>query len=240
MISALKEKKAIDNYRILWYDNNEIQNTVRRLKPLKSTKRVIKEKTTVDKVTGEILSKETEFQFAKEPNYIKLYFDCLGVYISNDGLTASLNDMLVEVLKRSTYAEEGQTVYLNAYTKEQICKATGKSKRRIEQAITTWTDNKILIRVARGVYQVNPYIIGKGDWRNVSKLRATFDFGAGTVDMTREYQEQQNNAQTASESVTEAFKEPSCEDEEPLLFPEHEVAAAAAMTTDDIRQRYGL
>ncbi len=174
---------------------------------MKNTKRVIKEKTTVDNTTGEILSKETEFQFSKEPNYIKLYFDCLGVYISNDGLTASLNDMFVEVLKRSTYAEDGQIVHLDAYTKERICKATGKGMERLKQAIRTWTHNKILIRVARGVYQVNPYIIGKGDWRNVSKLRATFDFTSGSVSMSREYQTQTDNAQTASEGVVEPIKQ---------------------------------
>ena len=28
----------------------------------------------------------------------------------------------------------------------------------------------------RGVYIVNPYIIAKGKWENVKKLRATFDF----------------------------------------------------------------
>ena len=101
---------------------------------------------------------------------MKLYFDCLGVYIKNEGLTTALNDMLVEVLKRSTYAEEGQMVYLNTFTKEQVCKATGKSMERMKQAIRIWVKNKILVRVARGVYQVNPYIVRarherKGDWK---------------------------------------------------------------------------
>ena len=29
--------------------------------------------------------------------------------------------------------------------------------RRLEQAITTWVKNRVLIRVARGIYQVNPF-----------------------------------------------------------------------------------
>ena len=32
--------------------------------------------------------------------------------------------------------------------------------RRLEQAITTWVKNRVLIRVARGIYQVNPFIFG--------------------------------------------------------------------------------
>ena len=30
--------------------------------------------------------------------------------------------------------------------------------RRLEQAITTWVKNRVLIRVARGIYQVNPFL----------------------------------------------------------------------------------
>ena len=46
--------------------------------------------------------------------------------------------------------------------------------RRLEQAITTWVKNRVLIRVARGIYQVNPFIFGRGDWRDIANLRATF------------------------------------------------------------------
>ena len=95
-------------------------------------------------------------QFSKEPGFVKFFTDCLGVYIKNDGLSASLNDMLLEVLHRASTRR--QIVHLGAYDKEQICKATHKSMRRLEQAITTWVKNRVLIRVARGIYQVNPFI----------------------------------------------------------------------------------
>ena len=139
----------------------------------KEMKRVLRENTTVDAQTGEVLKRETTVQFSKEPGFVKLYFDCLGVYIKNDGLSASLNDMLLEVLHRASYAQDGQIVHLGAYDKEQICKATHKSMRRLEQAITTWVKNRVLIRVARGIYQVNPFIFGRGDWRDIANLRAT-------------------------------------------------------------------
>ena len=61
-------------------------------------------------------------QFSKEPAYVKLYFDCLGTYIKNDGLSESCNDLLVEVLKRTSYAEDGQVVHLDSYTREQTAK----------------------------------------------------------------------------------------------------------------------
>lgn len=154
---------------------------------MKATKRVLREDVEYDSATGEITRRKTTLEFSKEPAYVKLYLDCLGVYIKNDGLTSSLNDMLVEVLKRSSYAEEGQIVHLNTFTKEQVCKATGKGMERMKQAIRIWVDNKILVRVARGVYQVNPYIFGKGEWRNIANLRASFDFNGGKVEVEREY-----------------------------------------------------
>ena len=91
---------------------------------MKQVKRILRENTTVDTQTGEVLQRETTVQFSKEPAYVKLYFDCLGTYIKNDGLSESCNDLLVEVLKRTSYAEDGQVVHLDSYTREQICKAT--------------------------------------------------------------------------------------------------------------------
>ena len=135
-------------------------------------------------------------QFTKEPAYVKLYFDCLGVYIKNDGLNESLNDMLLEVLKLGNYADEEQTVTLVAYQKEKICKKTGKSMARLEQAITTWVKNKILIRIARGTYRINPWIFGKGEWRDISNLRANFDFKNGQVTVEREYKQEKVKEKT--------------------------------------------
>ena len=169
---------------------------------MKQVKRILRENTTVDTQTGEVLQRETTVQFSKEPAYVKLYFDCLGTYIKNDGLSESCNDLLVEVLKRTSYAEDGQVVHLDSYTREQICKATHKSLARLKQAITTWTKNKVLIRVARGVYQVNPYIFGRGEWRDIANLRATFNFSKGSVTVTREYEEGHREARIDIETGT--------------------------------------
>ena len=153
---------------------------------MKPTKRVLREEV-VEDADGKVTSRKTTLEFSKEPAYVKLYFDCLGVYIKNEGLTSSLNEMLIEVLKRSSYAEEGQIVHLDKFTKEQVCKATGKSMERMKQAIRTWEKNGILTRVNRGVYEVNPFIFGKGDWRNIAKLRATFRFDQGIIEVVRQY-----------------------------------------------------
>ena len=117
--------------------------------------------------------------------------------------------MLLEVLHRASYAQDGQIVHLGAYDKEQICKATHKSMRRLEQAITTWVKNRVLIRVARGIYQVNPFIFLAGDWRDIANLRATFNFSEGSVTVTRDYKDghyEELDTQNTSETHEDALE----------------------------------
>lgn len=155
---------------------------------MKQTKTILREEREVDSTTGELLRHKQVIQYSKEPAYVKLYLDSLGVFISNEGLSKSLNDMLVEAMKMITYASDEQLLTLGKYQKEKICKATGKSKRRLEQAITIWVENNVLIRVARSTYRLNPYIFGKGEWRDIENLRATFDYRNGTVETEIEYE----------------------------------------------------
>lgn len=167
-------------------------------------KTVLRSEIQKDLITGEIKKEKITIQYEKEPAYVKLYFDCLGVFIKNDGLNSSLNDVLIEVLKRTTYAEEGQIVHLDKFTKTLICKATGKSMPRLNQIIATWLKNDIVTRIARGIYQINPWIFGKGEWRNISDLRATFNFGNGIVELEKTFAEMQDpTTQKAQEMFNE-------------------------------------
>ena len=83
-----------------------------------------------------------------------------------------------------------------------------QSMRRLEQAITTWVKNRVLIRVARGIYQVNPFIFGRGDWRDIANLRATF-FSEGSVTVTRDYKDghyEELDTQNTSETHEDALE----------------------------------
>ena len=76
----------------------------------------------------------------------------------------------------------GQIIYLNAALKKNIATATGKTVKRIEQAITDFVKTGVFSRIATGTYQVNAELFGKGDWRDIKNIRATFDFGKGTIE----------------------------------------------------------
>ena len=88
----------------------------------KEMKRVLRENTTVDTQTGEVLKRETTVQFSKEPGFVKLYFDCLGVYIKNDGLSASLNDMLRSPSPCKLCTRRGKSYTLAHTTRSKFAK----------------------------------------------------------------------------------------------------------------------
>ena len=151
---------------------------------MKTTDRVTYERTKIDYTTGEITSQEFIHRYGAEPAYVKLYLDCL---CDLKGLSKSLNPILIELLKHMSYAgkdEEfgGQLIYLNSVLKRNICKVVKRSMIRLDQALGDFCKAQILKRVARGTYQVNPYLFGKGDWKDIKNIRATIDFGARTIE----------------------------------------------------------
>lgn len=141
-------------------------------------------RTVVDHISGEIIEEEWIHKRGSEPPFIKLYLDCLCDF---KGLSKSLNPILLEFLKYMTYANTddpngGQIIYLNAALKKNIANATGKTVKRIEQAITDFVKTGVFSRIATSTYQVNADLFGKGDWKDIKNIRATFDFGKGTIE----------------------------------------------------------
>lgn len=151
---------------------------------MKTEDKVTYERTVVDHVSGEIVEQEFIHKRGAEPPFVKVYLDCLCDF---KGLSKSLNPILLEFLKYMTYANSaepsgGQIIYLNAALKRNIAAATGKTVKRIEQAITDFVKTGVFMRIATGTYQVNAELFGKGDWKDIKNIRATFDFGNGTIE----------------------------------------------------------
>lgn len=143
-----------------------------------------REEYNVDRETGEILSEKketTEMGYVEtEPQYIKIYLDCI---LRFKGISSSFNPILLSLCKHMQYADQNQIVFVNKYIKEIICGECGVKIKRVEQAIKEFVDSGLLMRKARGVYLVNPYIISRGKWEDIKKLRATFDFMTGDIDV---------------------------------------------------------
>lgn len=138
--------------------------------------------TNVDHETGEIMSQQTESlemgYIEVEPQYIKIYLDCI---LKFKGISSSFNPILLALCRHMHFADKNQIVFVNKYVKDIICAECGVKTKRVEQAVKQFVDAGLLKRQARGVYLVNPYIISRGKWEDIKKLRATFDFITGDI-----------------------------------------------------------
>lgn len=135
----------------------------------------------IDCMTGEILSAEekTVTKTAGEPDYIKIYYETMMAFNQIHDIPISF------VVAASSFIEwtnEGKPIYitLNKRIKQEMSESCGVDVRQIERYIKKAVETGLFFRtVYRGVYEVNPFMIAKGRWESVKKLRASFDFVNG-------------------------------------------------------------
>ena len=145
---------------------------------------VIEEKTTADAISGEV-TKEivsvNKFR-SEEPDYVKLYIKAWCEFKEIKGINTAF---LYQLLPSMTYAQHGQIIYTNSAMKKNIAKCLKWSEKtacqRASLEIRKLCDAGILRKIQNGEYQVNPELIGKGEWKHIKLLRATFNLETGEV-----------------------------------------------------------
>jgi|SRR5699024_1103019 len=132
----------------------------------------ITERTEYDGETGEVTHKEEShtIQIPSEPNFIKLYIDDL-LYLQD--LPRGLNGILYAFLKRMAY---GNQIAVNAAVKRQIAKEVDLSMSSINNALSNLVKGKIFHRIDTGLYEVNSNFFGKGEWKDIAKLRMNIEY----------------------------------------------------------------
>lgn len=125
---------------------------------------------------GRSIKKETNtsYYIESEPPYVKMYLDTV-LYLKD--LPKGYNPVLMAILKRLPWANQDQDIAINAGMKRKMANEIGCSVSRINNAITDFVKGEVLYRVDTGVYRVNPYLFGRGDWNDIARLRleVTFD-----------------------------------------------------------------
>lgn len=137
--------------------------------------------------TGEVVAtNKTSIQsvkVSKEPAFIKLYLEHL---ICFKGLSISINSILAELLQQCSYAnindaEGGMILYINKALKKTIASKLNLSVSRIDHSITEFVKKDLMRRLDLGKYQFNPHFFGKGEWKDIQNIRATYDYNTGEV-----------------------------------------------------------
>jgi len=129
--------------------------------------KVIETSTSINYETGEIREQSVVKRFkGDEPNYIKLYLKDISYLY---GLPATAGDLLKELLKYVTYGT--QEIALNTEVKNRIAAEVGLAKQTLNNRLQDLVNKGILIRSGIGMFLLNPYLFGKGDWKTINELR---------------------------------------------------------------------
>lgn len=135
-----------------------------------------------DPDTGEI-TYDTRYSISainNEDDYIKVY-RYLNTVFAFKGIEKRLIPTLMEICNYMSFADRGQEVHLDKYTKEKIARAIGYQLPEVNKHISALKKADVLRPIARGVYAINPFIVGRGKWSDIKELRAQFDFETGLM-----------------------------------------------------------
>ena len=153
----------------------------------KEDKITLQKETIVTGADGKELRKEKTVQsiISNEPEYVKLYISTLLTF---NKLPHTLDSLLLELLSYISYADSdksngGQIIMLPNYARIQICNKLNIKPNTLQKSLKRLTESCILKRIGGGAYQVNPYIFGEGEWKDIKNIRATFDFDERTIEV---------------------------------------------------------
>lgn len=187
-------------------------------------KKVFEEHVITDE--GEVVSSKTVYKTQTEPEYVKLYIDCV---LTVKGLRKGLNPIFLAFLPYMSYADingqgGGQVIFVNKAMKDIIANQLNLGIDSINKALSEFTKAGLFKRLTVGTYQVNPNIVGKGEWKDIKNIRATFDFGSKDIvaDIVK-----------AEEENMTANQQRLAEEYEQLAFDEGGAASGKTVTSDD-------
>lgn len=107
-----------------------------------------------------------------EPDHIKIY---AGGLERIQNLPPNLRGLLFEMLSRATPAECGLTVLMISTIKVQLSKNLGVTGAALNLQLRELEELELIRLKTRNLYEINPWLFGKGDWMYVSCLRKTWE-----------------------------------------------------------------
>lgn len=141
---------------------------------------------------GQLLDHRTEVTVSKktnnEPEFVKLYVE--QWLTTMRGKPSIMTEVLVALINIGlTFAGNrtsgGMIVHASRFEKQAVADKLGCSLSNVSNTITKLVAVGALKRVERGVYQVNPNLMGKGNWSDIKALQISWQFeDSGTSNET--------------------------------------------------------
>jgi predicted transcriptional regulator len=133
---------------------------------------VVSSHSIVDTVSGELI-RNHEIKISQketEPPYVKMYLEDISrIY----GLPEKASRLLKVLVKNMSYTN---IVAMYKPIKLMICSELNYSLNTVNAAVNDLVKQGVIIRVARGLYMVEPNLFGKGRWEDIKKIRMTVEY----------------------------------------------------------------
>lgn len=116
---------------------------------------------------GQVRSRsKTSIFKGQEPNYIKLYLQDIS-YLHD--IPKSHTNVLYELLSYVTYGTN--EISLSSGAKKRIVESSGMSMSSLNNNLSLLAKNGLIERIGTGMFRLNPFLFGKGDWKSIKELR---------------------------------------------------------------------
>jgi len=156
-----------------------------------ATKKMIQQSIIADYESGEVKKETNVYRLPQEPEFVKLYLNDILYY---HDMPRGLNPILQVFLSNMNWENR---LVLNMALKKRMAKKIGLSVASIDKAITKFVKGNILIREDTGMYLVNPYLFGKGNWEQIQEIRfnITYNLKGRTFSSSFKHDGDVNNEQ---------------------------------------------
>lgn len=127
---------------------------------------------------GEVLKEQRESVIAwnKEPNFIKVYYNTVMAFHNISGISIDFICLLSEHISYAN-GDEQIMLYTNSGMKKKMCEKLDIKINMLNKLFRKCVECGILFNTEdRGTFIVNPFIIAKGEWKNIRQLQCSFEF----------------------------------------------------------------
>lgn len=138
----------------------------------------------IDHDSGQVKESKTD-QLKKipaTPDFVMAFTRDMGYLRDLTGGASKLLFGLMQVVDRNN------EITLNKARKKRISEATGISLSSIDSTLNQLKKKDVILQVERGIYQLNPYLFGKGKWKNINKMRMSIEYNFSTLEKKVEYE----------------------------------------------------
>ena len=120
--------------------------------------------------TGEVHqeSKVEQFNFGKEPPYVKMYLDDLCALKKVPAAKRTLLDLLLKKVDYDGY------INLSPRYRNILCEKLGIKPQSLRNALMDLCKAKLIKNVSTNEFSINPYYFARGDWKAVVEQRRNF------------------------------------------------------------------